>query len=321
MYKRVAVLRGGVGDEHDVSLKTGANVLSHLSGRESHRPVDVFIDRHGQWHVRGIPMSPERALSGIDVVWNGLHGQYGEDGTVQRLLDRTGIPYTGSGALPSALAMNKALAKKELEKHGVVVARSKVLKVSPDLEREVLEIFRTFPQPSVVKPVSSGSSVGVTIARSFKELWNGIKRAFQHSPQVMVEEYIVGKEATCGIVDRLRGEDRYGLLPVEIIPAKTCSFFDYEAKYGGGSTESCPGSFSRGESDELKRLARLVHEELGLRHYSRSDFIVSPRGIYFLEANTLPGLTNESLLPKSLAAMGVAMPEFVDHILDVALER
>ena len=122
----VAVLRGGPSDEHEISLKTGANVLANLQ-REPYRPVDVFIDKEGVWHVRGIPMSPERALSTIDVVWNALHGQYGEDGTVQRILDRLGVPYTGSGALASGLAMNKATTKEMLAPQGVRMARSVTL--------------------------------------------------------------------------------------------------------------------------------------------------------------------------------------------------
>ncbi len=316
---KVAVLRGGTGDEHEVSLKTGANVLENLGKR--HQAVDVFIDKKGEWHVRGIPMAPERALTSIDVVFNALHGQYGEDGTVQKVLDRIGIPYTGSGAFPSAVAMNKILTKEALEKHGIKTPRHVVLRVSADLEKEASELFRTFPQPSIIKPASSGSSVGVTLAKSFQEFWDGIKKAFAHSPQVIVEEYIKGREGTCGVVEGLRGSACYQLIPVEIVPPKERTFFDYEAKYGGASTERCPGNFTREETTEMQRLAQLAHEKLGLRHYSRSDFIVSPKGVYFLEVNTLPGLTNESLLPKSLSAVGVSMDEFLDHLLHMALEK
>lgn len=314
----VAVLRGGPSDEHEVSLKTGANVLKHLN-REPYRAIDVYIDRQGVWHMRGVPLAPERALGAVDVVFNAMHAQYGEDGTVQRLLDRLGVAYTGSGALASALAMNKALTKDMLQKHGIRMARSVTLSVSPDLERQIAETFRTFPQPSVIKPVSSGSSVGVTIARSFQEFATGIKNAFQHAAQVLVEQFIPGKEATVGVVERMRGQKQYGLPPVEIVPPAACTFFDYTAKYGGESIERCPGNFSRTETDELIRVARLAHEALGLRHYSRSDFMVGPRGeVYFLETNTLPGLTDESLLPKSLAAVGVTMPQFLDHVIDLA---
>lgn len=315
----VAVLRGGVGDEHEVSLKTGATVLQNLS--EKDRAVDVFIGRDGMWHVRGVPKTPEQALAAVDVVFNALHGQYGEDGEVQRMLDRIGIPYTGSGALSSALAMNKALAKETLERHGVRTANSVRLSVTPDLEDGIVRVFRSFPQPCVVKPLGSGSSVGVSLAKSFDEFKDGVKKAFSHSKEVLVEQFIKGKEATVGIVNRFRDQEYYKLPPVEIIPKPDCVFFDYDAKYSGESEERCPGNFSASEAQELQRLAHLAHEGLGLRHYSRSDFIVAPDSIYFLETNTLPDLTDQSLMLKSLAAVGVGAPEFLDHMLNLAYEK
>lgn len=315
----VAVLRGGVGDEHDVSLKTGFNVIKHLE-RNPYKPIDVYIDRAGVWHVRGAPMVPSRALAGADVVFNALHGQYGEDGSVQRELDRIGLPYTGSGALPSAIAMNKVTAKEMLVAHGIRMPRHITLGVSSDLEKQITHIFRTFPQPSVIKPVNSGSSVGVTIAKSFHEFWDGIKNAFQYSKEVMVEEYVLGREATVGVVDNMRGKKLYTLPPIEVIPA--VDFYDYDAKYISDATKyQCPGNFTRAEIEKLEAAAATVHDALGLRHYSRSDFIVSPRGTYFLETNTLPGLTDHSLLPKSLDAVGMSMDEFLDHIIKMALER
>jgi D-alanine-D-alanine ligase len=310
-------LRGGPGSEYDVSLKTGASVLQELS-KEHYDPLDIFIDKEGQWHLRGMPIPPERAALQADVIFNALHGEYGEGGTVQKLLDATGVPYTGSGALASAIGMNKALTKERLKDTGIKLPRQRLLSVSDSLESEVLDIFRTFPQPSVVKPVSAGSSVGVTIARSFQELWHGVKKAFEHSSKVLVEEFIRGKEATAGVVEGFRGKDLYALLPIEIVPPPDRPFFDYEAKYGGGTLERVPGNFSKEETQELQRLAALVHKELGLKHYSRSDFIVSPRGIYFLEVNTLPGLTNESLIPKSLRAAGASLSDFLHHIVQLA---
>lgn len=320
--KNIAVLRGGVGAEHDVSLKTGAEVIrtiaENLGG--TFRPLDVFIDRKGVWHVRGIPAAPERILSSADAVWNALHGEYGEDGTVQRILERIGVPYTGSGPYAAAASMNKALAKNILEKHGVKTPYAKTLAVSENLHEDIRALFRSFPQPSIVKPLNAGSSVGVSVAKSFAEFEQGIRSAFSHAPQVLVEEYIKGKEATCGVVDGLRGEAHYALPPVEIVPPASARFFNYEAKYSGKSEERVPGNFTREEADELQRVAKLAHETLGLRHYSRSDFILSKRGMYFLESNSLPGTTNESLLPKALGAVGVAMPEFIDHVLRLAVK-
>ena len=316
---RVGVLRGGPSSEHDVSLKTGAAVLAHLP--DIYIPIDIFIDRDGQWHSRGIPRDPYRILSSVDVVVNALHGQYGEDGVVQRLLERYAVPYTGSSSVPSALAMNKALAKERLKELGILMPPGRVLSVSEHLDQELIDTFRSLPQPLVVKPTSAGSSVGVSIARGFDKLKEAVQNAFGFGNQVLVETYIKGREGTGGVIDRFRGESIYSLPPVEIIPDSTRSFFDYDAKYDGSTREVCPSNFSAQEKRAIQDAARAVHETLGLRHYSRSDFIVTPEGVFFLEANTLPGLTEESLYPKSVEAIGASLPHFLDHIVQLAVGR
>lgn len=316
----VAVLRGGVGDEHEISLKTGLNVLRRLE-HSGHRPIDIYIDRTGVWHLRGTPMAPSRALTSADVVFNGLHGHYGEDGTVQRELERLGVPYTGPKPLGASLAMNKVLAKEMVAPFGVLVPRHVLVGVVPDIEARAIEIFRTFPQPSIIKPINSGSSVGVTLAKSFGEFVGGIKNAFQYAKDVMVEEYIRGKEATVGVIDDFRNKTLYSLPPVEIVLPSTSDFFDYEAKYSGNTTERCPGAFSRTQIEQLEEAAKTVHDKLGLRHYSRSDFMVTPKGPYFIEANALPGLTDQSLVPKSLDAVGASMDEFLAHVISLALTK
>lgn len=316
----VAVLRGGVGDEHDVSLKTGLSVLRTLE-RSAHRPVDVFIDRQGVWHVRGTPVPPQRALSGSDVVFNALHGAYGEDGGVQRELERLGVAYTGPAPMAASISMNKVVSKEMAARHGLLVPRHVMVGVTHDLERRAVEIWRTFPQPSIVKPLASGSSVGVTLAKSFTQFVDGIKKAFQYAKDVVVEEYIRGREATVGVVDKFRGQNAYALPPVEIILPKGSDIFDFQAKYGGQTEERVPSGFTRQEVEALEAAAKTVHEKLGMRHYSRSDFIVTPRGPYFLEVNALPGLTEQSLVPKSLSAVGSSMDEFLTHVIGIALER
>lgn len=325
---RVGVLRGGVSPEYDVSLKTGGAVLRHLP-TEKYMPVDVLITKDGQWHVNGRVADLPRVSKNVDVVWNALHGEYGEDGKVSALLDHFSIPYTGSKALPSALGMNKVLAKKFFMKAGIRTPASRVIENSDveETERERLaretafEIFRTIAPPWIVKPISGGSSVGTHIIKTYHDLIQTLLALAQSGTDVLLEEFIRGKEATCGIVDSFRGQKTYSLLPIEIRPASDRPFFDYEAKYGGETEEIVPGNFSRDESFEIQRLAALAHTALGLRHYSRSDFIVTPRGIYILETNTLPGLTENSLLPKSLHAVGSSLPEFLEHIITLALEK
>ncbi len=317
---RVGVLRGGPSSEYDISLKTGASILEHLD-QEKYQPIDVLIDKKGGWHIGGFPFSEQKALRHIDVAVSAMHGQYGEDGTVQKLLDTFHVPYTGSGALASAIAFNKALAKNALRRSGVKMAPHIVVEAAPDIERRLHTVFRTLPHPAVVKPTTAGSSVGVSVVSTFPELLEGAEKAFAYSPKIIIEEYIKGREATCGVVEQFRGEELYALLPIEIIPPPKTSFFDYASKYSGETQEICPGNFSRKEKEELQRFSKIAHRTLNLRHYSRSDFIVSPRGIYFLEVNTLPGMTNESLLPKAVQAVGSSFKNFLDHLIGLAMRK
>lgn len=318
--KKVGVVRGGRGGEYDVSLKTGANVLKNMP--KQYEGIDVLLTKDGTLHIHGAPVTLEELMHSVDVVWNALHGEYGEDGQFQRELNRAGILYTGSDAIPSALSMDKTRAKEVLTTAGIKMPAHIVLeKDGTAPEKLALELFRTFPQPSVVKPLANGSSVGVSLARTHQELARALVRAFAVSPVVIVEEYISGKEATVGVIDQYRGESLYALPPVEIRLPADKELFDYEAKYTGIADEIAPGNFSQKEKDELLDIARTAHAALGLRHYSRSDMIVSPRGIYFLEVNTLPGLTEHSLLPKALSSVGSNLPEFLDHVILLALAR
>lgn len=314
----VGVLRGGPSSEYEVSLKTGASVLANLSG-EKYTPRDIFVDRSGAWHLHGAPASPEQALRGTDVVFNAMHGEYGEDGQVQRVLDALGVPYTGSGAAASAVAFNKHLTKQEIKKLGIKTPRALVVERGENIDALAHQIFRTFPHPAVVKPAASGSSVGVTIADNFRALEVGLEKAFAISDRVLVEEFIRGKEATVGVIDGFRGEKTYVLMPIEIVPPKEHVFYDYNAKYVSDDTGyRIPGHFTDHEKKTLEDMARTVHEGLGLSHYSRSDFIVSPRGVYFLEVNTLPGMTSHSLIPKGVEAVGSKFPDFLDHLIELA---
>ena len=324
MKTTVAVLRGGPSSEYEVSLRTGAEVLKTLDP-ERYQGRDVFIDRQGAWYVHGAPALPERALRGVDVVFNVVHGEYGEDGRLHAILETFGVPYTGPERFATTLAFNKQRTKDAVSKLGILVARGVVADKPAEAELEEMThlLFRSFPMPAVVKPVIGGSSVGVTLARDFHSLRDGLERAFAIAPKALVEEYIRGREATVGVIDHFRGERAYALLPVEIIPPSGNPFFDYDAKYGGGTQEICPGNFSAAEKDALMDLSRRAHEGLGMRDYSRSDFIVSKRGIYFLEINSAPavGLTEGSLLPKAVAAVGSELSDFVSHIIELARAR
>jgi len=321
MYKtRVGVLRGGPSAEYEVSLKTGQSVLEHLP-KDVYDVKDVLIDRNGGWYLRGLPVSPSRILGQIDVAFIALHGKYGEDGDLQRMLDTYAVRYTGSDALSSAIAMNKGMAKKCLRdatyyKHPYHKTLSKET-LSKDV---VFELFRTFPQPSVIKPINGGSSIGTTLVTSFDELLYALTLAFAHAEQVLVEQYIKGREVTVAVADDFRGEKLYAFPPVEITTSKN-SFFDYNEKYGGGAKEVCPARFPYEVTKQLLSAAKHVHQTIGLRDYSRSDFIVASNGVYFLEVNSLPGLTSTSLVPKAVGAMGATLPQFLTHLVERAKSR
>lgn len=317
---RVAVLRGGPSSEFDVSLKTGATVLKHLN-RDKFIPVDVFIDRAGQWHIDGAVGNTLDLRHRADAAWIALHGAYGEDGAVQRELESIQMPYTGSGVMASALAMHKGKAKKIFVDHGLSVAPGMVVHVPDITDALVHDMFRSLPLPLIVKPMSGGSSVGMTVAHSFHELYDAINAAAEHGSEILVESMVRGKEATCGIIDDFRGEKHYALMPIEIVPPKDARFFSYDAKYSGTSQEICPGRFSQSESKAIQEAARTAHKALGARHYSRSDFILTPKGLYILETNTLPGLTEESLVPKALEAAGCSLSEFIDHVVGKTVGR
>lgn len=317
---RVGVVRGGPGHEYDVSLKTGASVLRGLP--DSYEGRDVVIMKDGVWHLDGLPLNPNKLPQHVDVVFNALHGEYGEDGTIQRLFDSLGVPYTGSTAFPSALGMNKALAKSAFKNAGLKVPFGETYTEGHGGPEEIAQAaFRRVPSPWMVKPVSRGSSVGASLARSFAELVDAVRFAFEYAPTIMIEEYIRGREATVGVIDAFRGQEHYVPPPIQIIKPVHKPFFDYEAKYGGDTRQICPGNFTRDESEALQDAALRAHKALGLRHYSRSDFIVSPRGMYVLETNTLPGLAEDASVPQALEAVGCKYDDFLDHILGLALRQ
>jgi D-alanine-D-alanine ligase len=317
-------LRGGPSSEYEVSLNTGANMLSVL--RElSHKydPVDIFIDREGNWHIDGLRIEPHHIVHKVDFVLNGLHGAYGEDGKVQNIFEHFGIPFSGSGSLSSSITMNKGLTKKIFKDHGIKTPYSKEYSRSEEMSLDDIarNIFFTFPLPGVIKPMSGGSSIGVSIVHAMNEIMDGLNEAYKYDNCIIIEEYIKGREATCGVIDEFRGQHIYSLPVVEIVPNK--SFFNYSSKYEpGGVHKFVPARFPHEIKKAIENISAKIHEIFGLRHYSRSDFIIHPkRGVYVLEVNTLPGLTNESLLPKSLKAVGSSVSELIQHIIDLEIKR
>lgn len=291
-------------------------MLRHLP-EDRYTARDIYIDKQGVWHERGAATSPERVLPTLDVALVALHGAYGQDGQVQKLLERFGVAYSGADPFACHVSAHKVMAKKHAEDAGLLTPAFRFIDRVDDIDRIVLEVTRSMHQPVVVKPVDSGSSVGVSIAGGYAPVHLAVTNLFLTGTRgVLIEELVKGVEATVGVVEGLRGEALYALPPVEIVPSDT--FFSYDAKYSGASREICPGRFDPRTRDALMDAARRAHEALNLRHYSRSDFIVSPKGIYYLETNNAAavGMTGESLFPKALAAVGVGLPEFLEHLVE-----
>ena len=314
----VGVLRGGPSSEHEISLLSGHAVVANLP-RERYIIRDIYIDKQGTWHERGKPSTPADILRTVDVVISTLHGHYGENGELQRLLEQFGIKYVGADSMNSYMAMHKVLSKEKAREMGLKTPKYYFVERGADADAATYEIIRSFHQPVIVKPVTGGSSVGVEIVGGYAPVYRAISKLLSEEGELLVEEVIRGTEATVGVVEGLRGEALYVLPPVEIIPPAK-DFFSFTSKYDGTSQEIVPGRFPKQISDELMNAAKIMHQALGQKHYSRSDFIVSKNGIYFLELNnaTAVGLTKESLLPKSLAAVGVKFPDFLSHVIDLA---
>lgn len=316
---RVAVLRGGPSSEYDVSMQTGAGVIRALTELGYH-VVDITVSKNGEWLVDGRVKLPEKALLMTDVAFIAMHGAYGEDGTVQRICERLHIPFTGSNSFASSVAFNKDMTKRALCEH--IVHLPKHVRVHRDnlldIEAVVRVVTGSFGPSYVIKPSSSGSSHGVKMVDTASSLEEAVRETLQQYEECLVEERIFGTEATCAVLADFRESDLYVLPPVEIIPPSNRAFFDETAKYDGSTTELCPGRFSYEEKEKIAHLAETVHRALGLTQYSRTDCIVRNGDVYFLEVNTLPGLTSESLFPKAADAVGLPFTALIDHLVRTA---
>jgi D-alanine-D-alanine ligase len=248
----------------------------------------------------------------FELVFIAMHGKFGEDGGLQSLLDYCSIPYTGSDPFASAISMDKKHSKIVLKESGVPVLEHQIL---TDPEAKI-----TIPYPIVVKPNDQGSSVGVSICQNEAEAKLGLKLAFDYSNQIMIEPFVDGKELTVLVIDDEKGNPK-ALPVIEIVPAKDHKFFDNKAKYDGSTEEICPAKISDDLTKKAQEIAVKSYLALGCRHFTRVDMMVDQKNnIYVLEANSIPGLTSESLSPKATKAAGMSYEQFIDHIVKIALK-
>jgi D-alanine-D-alanine ligase len=312
--KRVAVLRGGPSSEHAISISSGKHVLESLDS-ELFVPIDIYIDKSGVWHLDGVATSPYAALQFVDVVFNAMHGEYGEDGSVQALLEELGVAYNGTGVFGSRIAIDKHSTALLLAKNDIKIPRSHVLRpFAKNADKNIAEIWRTMQHPLIVKPAASGSSVALALTKDFKHFEASVKKILQSGHSALVQEYIKGREVSVNVIEDMRGQDLYTTIPVTV--KHSSHIFDNVTKKSGNFHVEPMKSFSAVERELVTRISKHVHQELGLRHYSRSDFIINEKGIYFIEVNTLPGLTKHSILPAALTESGISMKDFLSHVLE-----
>lgn len=313
--KVVGVLYGGPSAEHAVSLKTGANVIEALEKTGTYTVRPIIVDPQGNWYVRNIHNSITEALEGVDVVFVAMHGEYGEDGTVQGLLQAMQIPYTGSDLRASVIGMDKVATKLHLLDYGIKTARHKIYKKDQTFSAP------EFNYPMVVKPNAKGSSVGVYIVNSEEELKKAISEVLLLDNSVLVEEFIKGREITIGVLENFNDQAVFALPITEIKPTDKYTFFDYEAKYTPGATEEItPADLPADLRKTIEKTAIEVFQAVGARHYSRIDMIIDiSHNVFVLEINTLPGLTNTSLLPQQAKAAGLPLEKLLEHLLQLAM--
>lgn len=301
--KKIAVLFGGLSREREIALRSGRAVIQALKAK-GYSPVEMDVDGE---------VCQKLKSEKIELAYLALHGRYGEDGCIQGMLEILQIPYTGSGVLPSALAMDKILTKRILNDRGFLtpaflsLESSLAIPIAETIQKAMAHF--ALPFPVVVKPSQEGSTLGISVVRKREELEPALKAAFELDSRVLIEEFIAGRELTAAV---LNGEP----LPlVEVVPKS--GFYDFQSKYTPGATEyRVPAPLSPFLTRKIQQTAVAIYQELGCEGVARSDFILDANeNAYFLEINTLPGMTETSLVPKAAQSAGISFEDLVEKIL------
>ena len=310
MALRVAVLYGGRSGEHEISLRSAESIIAGLD-RAKYEVQRIFITPEGRWEPRALSPEPG-ANPGIDVVFPVLHGTFGEDGTVQGLLELAGLPYVGAGVLASAVSMDKEVTKRLLIERGLPVAEYVTVTRGnkPDI---------SLPFPRFIKPANLGSSVGISKVKTCSEMSAALELAFQYDRKVIVERGIAGREFECSV---LGSEQPVAAVPCEVIPSR--EFYDYEDKYLLDAAKLIvPAPLAPEQTAEMQRLAVAAYSAVECEGMARVDFLMEAATgkLYINEINTIPGFTSISMYPKMWEAAGVPFAELLDRLIDLALDR
>ena len=320
MRPRVAVIMGGYTSEHNISMKSGAVVMAHID-RDAYEVYAVHIDKdvwlveiNGNWKPIDISDFSCDDIK-FDIIFNAVHGRPGENGEIQKYFDSLGIPYTGCSAQLSSLTYNKYKTLEFLEPHGIAMAKRIVLIAKDRINTD--EIVSTLGLPCFVKANQAGSSFGVSKVYKKEDLSKAIEFALKEDNTIIIESFLEGIEVSIGVItyqDSVRV-----LAPTEIVTEN--GFFDFSAKYEGKSAEITPARLTDAQHDALQRAAKKVYTTLGMKGLSRSDFIFVGDTPHFLEINSVPGLTEESLLPQQAIHVGISLKELFNNALVEAIEK
>src|SRR5580704_9789705 len=306
MKTNVAVIYGGRTGEHEISLRSAKSVIEALDN-EKYKVLHYLISKEGKWSPR--PIVPEPGGNpGVDVVFPVLHGTFGEDGTIQGLLELADLPYVGAGVLASSISMDKDMMKRVAKERGLPVVEYVVVPRNPDLEF-----------PVFVKPANLGSSVGISKARNCEELKAGLELARAYDRKVIVERGITGRELECAV---LGNQDPVASAPCEILPSR--EFYDYDDKYLLDQAQTViPADLSPEQTAEIQRLAVECYRAVECEGMARVDFLLeSATGKFYInEINTIPGFTSISMYPKMWEYSGIPMPKLIDRLIQLAFER
>jgi D-alanine-D-alanine ligase len=311
---KVAILYGGRSGEHEISLRSAESIV-HALDPERYEVVRYYISNEGRWDPRPISAEPG-GNPGIDVVFPVLHGTFGEDGTMQGLLELADLPYVGPGVLASATAMDKEVTKRLCMQAGLPVVDYATVRSGV---YDAAELESRFGYPMFVKPANLGSSVGISKAKSRMELEAAILEAAKYDTKVIVERAIIGQEIECSV---LGNGDPQASTPCEVLPYK--DFYDYEDKYLLDKTEfRIPPAISKERIGEIRRLAVACFKTVGCQGMSRVDFLIesSSGRIFINEINTIPGFTSISMYPKMWAHDGLEYAKLLDKLIELAFER
>ncbi len=311
---RVAVLYGGRSGEHEVSVRSAESIVAAMNPAK-YEISRIFITPDGRWDPR--PILPEPGANpGIDVVFPVLHGTFGEDGTVQGLLELAGLPYVGAGVLASAVSMDKEVTKRLCRERGLPVVECVTL-AREHLQPEDVE--RELAYPVFVKPANLGSSVGISKAHNREELVEALRLAAEYDRKIIVEREVIGREIECSV---LGNEAPQAAVPCEILPSR--DFYDYEDKYLLNQARTVvPADLPRETVEEVRRLAVECYRAVECEGMARVDFLLesATSHLFINEINTIPGFTSISMYPKMWEAAGISYPALIDRLIELALAR